>query len=128
MFTCQELYQSNHLLSPEGGTSLSKGERPDVQGKEPSVCFANSLTFLLPLSLASVGVDLLPNHAHLPTQARTVFPVVAVRLNAIPSSVLAIWRCGSVTLTCASPVGPQSTGTARWCLAKTAASSVASKR
>lgn len=82
----------------------------------------------LSLSLTCVSAGLLPNHPHLPTQARTVFPGVAVRPSAIPSSALAIWQYASVTLTCASPVGPQSTGTARWCLAKTAASSVASKR
>lgn len=40
IFTWQELDQLSRLLIPEGGTSLSKGERPGVQGKDPSVSSA----------------------------------------------------------------------------------------
>lgn len=108
-------------------------EKPDVQRKEPSACCAKSpltchIHFAAVPSLTCISAGRLPNHPHLPTQARTVFLVVAVRLSAIPSNAHATWQFVSVTLTCASPVGPQSTGTVRWCLAKTAASSVASKR
>lgn len=55
-------------------------------------------------------------------QARTASQAADVRHSATPSSVPATWRWGSVIQICAWPVALQTTGTAKGCPARTAAS------
>lgn len=65
----------------------------------------------------------------LPTfQVRTASQAADVRRSATPNSVPATWLWGSVTQICAWPVVLQTTGTAKGCPARTAASNEAWKR
>lgn len=80
---------------------------------------ASHVTVLAPVSLPKTSAR---NFASVAQNVRIGFQVAVVRRNVTPSSALATWPYGSVTLTYALPVGQPNTGTVKTSLARTAAS------